>query len=98
MKIRMILTALFVPSFLFGFAMGNISLGYAQQMPIFGGFEVKTLTKEEKHYQTAAYICALKLENGPEFDVSRAWEMNFSSGRTMDDETIDHSIVAQVCP
>ena len=30
-----------------GIAMGSLSLAHAQQMPIFGGFEIKTLTKEE---------------------------------------------------
>ena len=98
MKNRMSLAAFVVPSLFFGFGMGSISICYAQQMPVFGGFEVKTLTKEEKHYQTAAYICALKLENGPEFDASHAWEINFSGGRTKDDETIVYSITAQVCP
>ena len=71
---------------------------YAQQMPIFGGFQVKTLTKEEKHYQTAAYICALKIEKGPDVDFKQAWEMNFATGRTKDDETIVYSIISQVCP
>ena len=98
MKIRTSLVAFFTPSFCFGFAMGSISIGYAQEMPVFGGFEVRTLIKEEKHYQTAAYICALKLENGPAFDASHAWEMNFSGGRTKDDETIVYSIAAQACP
>ena len=78
--------------------MGNLNLAHAQQLPIFGGFEVKTLTKEEKHYQTAAYMCSLKLEAGPSADQEQAWELNFASGRTQDDETIVYSIVSQVCP
>ena len=56
--------ALFSASII-GIAIKASSFAYAQQMPIFGGFEVKTLTKEEKHYQTAAYMCSLKLEAGP---------------------------------
>ena len=81
-----------------GVATGSLSLAHAQQMPIFGGFEIKTLVKEEKHYQTAAYICALKLEKGSDIDFGQAWEMNFATGRTKDDETIVYSIVSQVCP
>ena len=81
-----------------GIAIKASSFAYAQRMPIFGGFEVKTLTKEEKHYQTAAYICSLKLEEGPSAGQEKAWELNFASGRSQDDETIVYSIVSQVCP
>lgn len=64
----------------------------------FSGFEVRTLTREAKHLETAALICALRLENADDAAIAEAWKMHFAQGPTRDDQLLVNATMSQLCP
>jgi hypothetical protein len=69
----------------------------AQSMP-FGGFDVRVLTRQEKHRQTAAMLCALRLEKQPIAFERQVWIEQFPDGPSKDDELLVYSTTQQLCP
>ena len=67
------------------------------QNTIFKGFEVRTLKREMKHFETAALICALHLEGEDEDLIAEAWTMNFPEGASWDDQLLVSMTTRTLC-
>ena len=71
-------------------------LPFGQGTP-FGNFEVRSLKRGAKHLETAALICALRLEGESEALVAEAWKLHFSEGANKDDQLLVNTTVHRLC-
>jgi len=63
-----------------------------------GGFEVKSLKRERRHQNAAAFLCALTLEKRPRKELAAAWAALFSRTPSEDDQLLVITGMALICP
>jgi len=63
-----------------------------------GSFEVKSLKRERRHQNAAAFLCALTLEKRPRNELADAWAALFSRTPSEDDKLLVITGMALICP
>jgi len=63
-----------------------------------GGFEVKSLKRERRHQNAAAFLCALTLEKRPRQELAAAWAALFSPTPSEDDKLLVITGMELICP
>jgi len=67
------------------------------EIPV-GGFEVRSLKRERRHQNAAAFFCALTLEKRPRKELAAAWVALFTSTPSKDDQLLVITGMELICP